>query len=393
MAHPVARYWNPTNLLAIWRGVRDSNYNKLLAPFFPYKRTVEEKVRTIKGYKNTNVILNLCDPDAKRTIRGARKLSFQDYEIPEFSEGIKIYASELREISRFVDQYGHLPESLDCLDQKYIDYLELMNGVGTNAEYFRAELLQYGKFQFRNRTDDGTFGMIQADFDADKEWANHNVYQAQADWEDPADDILADVDNLIEMFALQNDVQNDGKINGLMIMNSVTWARMKKSEALQEWLWNMRSTDPMSYFRNLGLSLMIDNQGFQSQLGGEHVSQTKFIRDGNVCLIPNMRLGNIICSESDLFRGMMRNQAKRPDVDYDDQTGTVVRTVESTDPDTIKTTIEAHIFPAFDKGMFERCCVLHPTHKNTRVDNTPVLKVNGDVQVTADTVNVTQNEP
>lgn len=356
MALLVSRYWNPTNLLSIWRGVRDSNYKKILAPFFPYKRTVEEKIKTVKGYKNTNVILNLCDPDAKATIRGARKLTFSEYEIPEFREGIKIYNSELREISRYIEEYGASPESLSILDKKYIDYIELMNGVGTNAEYFRAQLLQYGKFQFRNRTDDGTFAVVQANFDSDGEWENHNVVEAAADWENPASDVLGDIEALVDKFQLQN----DGNESGVLIMNSVTWNRIKKNEALQEWMFNVRERDPMVWFADKGLRLLIDNQGFQNQLGEQKVAQQKYIQDGNVCLIPNMRLGNIMCGESDLFRGMLKTKTMRPDIDYDDETGTVVRTVEQNDPDAIKTTIEAHIFPAFDEGMFERCCVLHP---------------------------------
>lgn len=359
MAHQVSRYWNPTNLLAIWKGVRESNYKKLLAPYFPYKRTVEEKVRTVKGYKNTNVILNLCDPDAKATIRGARKLTFAEYEIPEFREGIKIYNSELREISRYIEEYGASPESLSILDKKYIDYIELMNGVGTNAEFFRAQLLQYGKFQFRNRTDDGTFALIQADFDSDGEWANHNVVKAGADWTDPTADALGDIESLVEAFQLANDSMDVG---GTMIMNTVTWNRLKRNEALQEWMFNMRTSDHMDWFRNLGLNLFIDNQGYQNQLGEHKAAQQKYIQDGNVCLVPNMRLGNIICAESDLFRGMLKDGVNcRPDINFDDETGTVVRTIEQSDPDSIKTTIEAHIFPSFDEGMFERCCVLHPT--------------------------------
>lgn len=385
MALTVSKYWNPTNLVQLWKGVRDSNYSKPLAQFMPYKRTVEDKIRTIKGYKNTNVILNLCDPDAKATIRGARKFNFQDYEIPEFREGIKIYASELREISRYLEEYKMSPESLSILDRKYIDFLELMNGVPTNAEYFRAQLLQYGKFQFRNRTDDGTFAMVQANFDSDGEWADHNVIDADADWTDPAADILGDIERLVDAYQLQN----DGEASGILLMNQVTWNRIKKCEALNEWMFDMRVRDPKQYFTDLGLSIMIDNSGFQRQLGEKKAAQEKYIHDGNVCLIPNARLGNIVCSESDLFRGMLRNQAKRPDVEYEDQTGTVVRTIEETDPDTIKTTIEVHMFPAFDEGMFERCCVLHPKHSDTRVDNSPTLTINGDVAINAGSVTVT----
>lgn len=374
MALLISKYWNPVNLLSIWKGVRDSNYAKQLSAFMPYKRTVEEKIRSIKGYKDTNVILNLCDPDSKATIRGSRKLSFQDYEIPEFREGIQIYASELREINRYLEEYGTSPESLSVLDNKYKDYLELMNGVPTNAEYFRAQLLQYGKFRFNNRTDDGTFGMVEANFDSDGEWADHNVVDALSDWSDPAADALGDIERLVDAYQLAN----DGEAAGVLVMNQVTWNRLKKNESLNEWMFNMRVRDPKQYFTDLGLSIKIDNQSFQRQVGYKHNAQEKFIEDGNVCLIPNTRLGNIVCAESDLFRGMARAGACRPDVDYDDQTGTVVRTIEETDPDKIKTTIEVHMFPQFDQGMFERCCVLHPLHSDTRIVNKSTVTINAD---------------
>ena len=75
----ISKYWNPTNLLSIWSRVRASNFPKPLSPLFPYKRTVEDKIKSIKGYKNSNVILNVCDPDSKATIRGSRKLTIQEY--------------------------------------------------------------------------------------------------------------------------------------------------------------------------------------------------------------------------------------------------------------------------------------------------------------------------
>lgn len=359
MAMLISKYWNPTNLLSIWSQVRASNFPKPLNPLFPYKRTVEDKIKSIKGYKNSNVILNVCDPDSKATIRGARKLTIQEYEIPEFREGIMLYNSEVREISRYIEDYGASPESLAVLDQKYRDYLELMNGVATNAEFFRAQLLQYAKFQFKNRADDGSFAIVEADFDSDKEWANHNVVSGSAIITDPANDLLGDISNLIDQF----NIQNDGETSGTLIMNAYMWSCIKKNEKMREWLFNMRRVDPKDYFTALGMSIMIDNTTFQNQLGDNSPKQ-KYIADGNVCLVPNQRLGHIVCSESDLFRDMLRNKAQRPDVGYDDETGTVVRCVEMSDPDRIKTTIEAHIFPAFDTGMMEKCCVLRcPTGK------------------------------
>ena len=353
MAMLISKYWNPTNLLSIWSRVRASNFPKPLSPLFPYKRTVEDKIKSIKGYKNSNVILNVCDPDSKATIRGSRKLTIQEYEIPEFREGIILYNSEVREISRYIEDYGASPESLAVLDQKYREYLELMNGIATNAEFFRAQLLQYAKFQFRNRVDDGTFAMVEANFDVDREWENHNVVQGMANLTDPASDALADINNLIDQLY----IQNDGEVMGTLIMNTYTWNLLKRNDKLGEWLFNMRRVDPRDYFSTLGVNIMIDNTSFQTQLADTTPKQ-KYIEDGNICIVPNQRLGHIVCSESDLFRDMLRNKSQRPDIGYDDETGAVVRCVEYSDPDKIKTTIEAHIFPAFDTGMMEKCCVL-----------------------------------
>lgn len=354
MALALSRYWNPANLLAIWDGVKDTRFKKDLEVLFPFTRTIEERIRRVKGFKRTDVILNLCDPDSKATIRGTRKLTSEEYMIPEFRESIMLYNSEVRELTNYLEQYNTTPESLSVLDHKWQDYLELINGAYVNAEYFRAQLLQYGKFVFRNRADDGSMAMVQADFDADKQWEAHNVTFASTDWTDPAADILGDLEALRERY-----VDANGSEEGaILLMNSRTWHCFEKNAAIAALLMNMRWTRVQDWLNHIGLQLKLANGSFQRELLPTGAASEKYIEDGNVCMIPPEKLGEIVCPECDLFRDMLKTHAVRYDVGFQSQTGIMVRCKEMDDPDRIQTFVEAHMFPRFDPGQMEKCCVL-----------------------------------
>lgn len=354
MAYQVSRYWNPTNLVSLWEGVRATRFKKDLEPLFPFVRTVKEKIDRVKGFRSTDVILNLCDPDSKAPIRGTRKLTREEYMIPEFRESIMLYNSEMREISNYIEQYHGDPAALDLLDHKYEDYLELVNGAYVNAEYFRAQLLQYGKFTFHNRADDGSMAMVQADFDSDGEWERSNVSYATSDWSDPAADIIGDLEQL-----RRNYKANNGDERGaILVMNSATWDCIEKNAALQAILINMRWTNVNQWFQNLGLQIKIADGKFQRELKPTLGGQEKYFEDGNVSMIPAEKLGNIVCPESDMFRDMLKNGRRPSDISFISDTGIMIRCKELDDPARIHTIVEAHLFPKFDTGQMEKCCVM-----------------------------------
>lgn len=354
MALALSRYWNPANLLAIWGGVKNTRFKKDLEPLFPFVRTVEEKISRVKGFKRTDVILNLCDPDSKATIRGTRKLTREEYMVPEFRESIMLHNSEVRELTNYIEQYAGVPDAMSVLDNKWQDYLELMNGAYVNAEYFRAQLLQYGKFVFRNRSDDGTMAMVQADFDSDKQWEAHNVTYATSDWTDPAADIIGDLEALRERFKDANGSEE----GSVLIMNSRTWHCFEKNAAINALLLNMRWTRVSDWLSNLGLSVKLADGKFQRELLPTSGASEKYIEDGNICMVPSEKLGDIVCPECDLFRDMLKSHAVRYDVGFDSETGIMVRCKEMDDPDRIQTFVEAHLFPRFDPGQMEKCCVM-----------------------------------
>lgn len=318
------------------------------ARFFPAKRTQKLELEWIKGVNGLPIAIQPSAYDADPSLRDRIGFNSIRTEIPFFREAIKLGEKERREYIAAKAQGNDFVDEI--LTHIYDDAAQLVSGAEVQAERMRWALMQDAAFTITANEDTGRTVEYAYDYDdSDDTWATNNKTTltstdtwtvANAATSNP----LEDIDSVIATAA------NNGVIISEILMNSSTLAGMLASASIMKAInpvgaTNMFATKEMkkTYAEDmLGVKITVYDKQFVDESG----TQSKFLKDGYVVLVPAGKLGNTYFGTTPAEYDKMAGISKA------DLTvvgsGIAVITETKDVPTTTTVTVAAEMLPSFE---------------------------------------------
>lgn len=347
-------FYNAKNIVALWEEIKGSNYSKLLAKWFPYRKTTETDISLAYGYEKQNVALDLCAYDTNARIRGLQPISSSKMEMPFFKNSVLFTEKQRREVLQAVKFAANdlaIATALSSHMENVVDIL--LNGPDVVGERYRAQLLQHGAIVVSSPKSHVSPSAVSINYDVRGKWQDNNVDLWTTKPSAGTTDVLSDMQPIMDEYQKKN-----GTTPCSWIMNGRTWLNLRKDARINSILnangFNKTVEQVVQDVLQVPVSIVVNSGVYKPD---ENEADVPYWEEDVISIVPNKTLGHVLVGLTPTQYDEMYSEAKR-DVASSSE-NFCIQCRHRDDPIQTEAIGSTTMLPQFDE--MDKCFVIRPS--------------------------------
>lgn len=349
----IRTFYNAKNVVALWEQIKAANYPKLLAKWFPYRKTTDVDITLAYGYEKQNVALDLCAYDTNARIRGLQPVSAAKMEMPFFKNSVLFTEKQRREVMqavKFATDDLAIATALASHMDNVVDIL--LNGPDVVGERYRAQLLQHGSIIVSSPKTQVSPSAVSINYDVRGKWQENNVDYWNTRPSQGTTNVLEDMRPIMDAYQKKN-----GQTPCTWIMNGTTWLNIQNDPRINSILvangFNKTVEKVIEDVLRVPINILVNSDTYRPDVDEPELP---YWEEDVISIIPNRQLGHVLVGLTPTQYDEMYSEAKR-DVASSSE-NFCIQCKHKDDPVNTEAIGSAVMLPQFD--LMDKCFVIRP---------------------------------